>query len=228
MLRETKFGYGFLLVGTAAPYLIDKAFGLSLAILLSVLCLIVGAVLLWSGHWQKDGVLAPFKKSRDWLVFGAALSTLTVLLTVGATRAARQREVLETPDNGIEKQRLTLEYAPVVTLIYDEKMIKVFNKGRTAINIWGLSYGKIPRELAREPRLIAPDFYYYAVPEHIEQQFRDSLQVDQEGYTPCHIYITTADSKKYTVNCWLIGKKTSSDQINIHTQTLRTVEGWTE
>ena len=52
-------------------------------------------------------------------------------------------------------------------------------------------------------------------------QFRDSLQVDQEAYTPCHIYITTADSKKYTVNCWLIGKKTSSDQINIHTQTAK-------
>jgi len=105
MLRETKFGYGFLLVGTAAPYLIDKVFGLSWAILLSVLCLIVGGVLLWSGHWQKDGVLVPFKRWQEWVVFGAALTSFTVLLTIGATRAARQGEALKAPDTGIEKQR---------------------------------------------------------------------------------------------------------------------------
>ena len=67
--------------------------------------LIVGGVLLWSGHWQKDGVLVPFKRWQEWVVFGAALTSFTVLLTIGATRAARQGEALKPPDTGIEKQR---------------------------------------------------------------------------------------------------------------------------
>lgn len=84
MSKETKFGYGFLLVGTGVPYLIDKLFGLPFAILISLACVIVGCALLWAGHRHKDN--QPPKKIWNWLAIGACLSTLVVLSWVGIMR----------------------------------------------------------------------------------------------------------------------------------------------
>ena len=49
MPRETKFSYGFLLVGTGVPYLIDKVFGLAWAIGVSVACVLFGLAFLIAG-----------------------------------------------------------------------------------------------------------------------------------------------------------------------------------
>lgn len=86
MSRETKFGYGFLLVGTGVPYLIDKALGLTAAIVVSVACIVFGGAFLWAGHRDKDGEARPRRKIWEKLAFAAALSTLVVLISLGIFR----------------------------------------------------------------------------------------------------------------------------------------------
>jgi hypothetical protein len=125
----------------------------------------------------------------------------------------------------IEKQRLALEYAPVVTVLYQERQLRVFNSGRTPIGVWAVAYGNAQKKLPDAPRSIAPGFFYYFPSETLEQQMQDSLRSGQEGFTPCRVYITTADSQKHTAKCLLIGKR-SNGRISIHTQMLDTVGGW--
>lgn len=50
MSKETKFGYGFLLLGVGLPYLIDKLFGETAAIVVSGCCVLVAICLLIAGH----------------------------------------------------------------------------------------------------------------------------------------------------------------------------------
>lgn len=54
MSRETKFGYGFLLVGCALPYLIDKMFGPRTTSIISGVFFLLGAALLVSAHIPED------------------------------------------------------------------------------------------------------------------------------------------------------------------------------
>jgi|SRR5882724_2725792 len=50
MSRETKFGYGFLFVGTGLPYIITELFGPLSAAIASSVCLVIGIGLLVAGH----------------------------------------------------------------------------------------------------------------------------------------------------------------------------------
>lgn len=87
MLRETKFGYGFLLVGTGVPYLIDKMFGLFYAIFFSVACVLLGGAFLLAGHHHKEGEVRQPKKVWEIVAFGTALCSLAILISIGITRA---------------------------------------------------------------------------------------------------------------------------------------------
>lgn len=94
MSKETKFGYGFLLVGTGMPYLIDRLFGLSFAILISIACVIVGCALLYAGHWHKENQAT---RIWNWLAIGACLSTLIVLSWLGVMRILPKSEARPVP-----------------------------------------------------------------------------------------------------------------------------------
>lgn len=59
MSRETKFGYGFLLVGAALPYLAEKMFSPLMASIFSILSLAIGILLLIAGHMHRDTRAAP-------------------------------------------------------------------------------------------------------------------------------------------------------------------------
>ncbi len=58
MSKETKFGYGFLLVGIGGAFLIDKLFGAGPSLLIAAFCLLVGIALLVAGH-RDDSADAP-------------------------------------------------------------------------------------------------------------------------------------------------------------------------
>jgi hypothetical protein len=217
MLRETKFGYGFLLVGTAMPYLIDKIFGLTAAILVSVVCLVAGGVLLWSGHKHSDGILLPVKGWKKWGAFGAACCTLIILLTVGFRRAAQN-------ESGTTEASKNLEDPPAISVLYEPGKIRVFNTGRTSIAMWGFSYGDA-KTVETDSREIAPGFNYYLEAPDLEKQFLEHMKVGQEGFTPCRVFVELG-TRKYTVNCLLVAKKDTDTRAIIHTQMVKTVEGW--
>jgi hypothetical protein len=52
--RETKFGYGFLLVGAALPYLIDKLFGPVYALVAAAILLLAGIGCLVAAHLDRE------------------------------------------------------------------------------------------------------------------------------------------------------------------------------
>jgi hypothetical protein len=92
MLRETKFGYGYLMVGTGLPYLIDKALGLAWAIFVSVTFVVVGGAFLCAGHRQRGEQAGPRRTKLGWLAFGCTLSTLIVLISLGILRSMPKAE----------------------------------------------------------------------------------------------------------------------------------------
>jgi hypothetical protein len=85
MSQETKFGYGFLLVGTGTPFLISELLGLRWAIVISVACTVVGVAFLVSGHRHKE--TAKPKTIWEWLAVGGSLCTSIVLISIGVIHA---------------------------------------------------------------------------------------------------------------------------------------------
>jgi hypothetical protein len=78
MQRETKFGYGFLLVGAAFPYLADKLFGPTTALWVAAVTLLLGVMLLLAAHYHDE---PPIRKSMAMTIglfslYGAGLGAL--------------------------------------------------------------------------------------------------------------------------------------------------------
>ena len=116
MLRETKFGYGYLLVGTGLPLLIDRALGLSWGIFASVASVILGGCLIWSGQRHKDGEPRPRWKFWEVLAFIAALCTFIVLASIGILRIMPRNEnspALATSDTTLSGQSQTAATTPL-------------------------------------------------------------------------------------------------------------------
>lgn len=64
MERDSKLGYGFLFVGASAPYLIEHLFGPTSALVVTVVCAIVGVCFLWAGHNHRLTDQAPISSKR--------------------------------------------------------------------------------------------------------------------------------------------------------------------
>jgi hypothetical protein len=80
MARETKFGYGYLLVGAALPYLIDKLLGPIAALIAASIVGISGLVFLLAGHLHKDG--NKVKKHRGFM------ASIGIFALIGAASGA--------------------------------------------------------------------------------------------------------------------------------------------
>lgn len=91
MDRSSKFGYGFLLMGAAIPYLIEHTFGATIALIATLVCAIAGVVFLWSGHLHREPDDPPVSLSRKIatgvlgiiVIFGACLAGLKVYANSG-------------------------------------------------------------------------------------------------------------------------------------------------
>ena len=78
--KETKFGYGFLLVGSALPYLIDKLFGPIAALIVASICLVAGVALLVAAHLHRDKSGIRFRRGL--------MGTIGMFALIGATAGA--------------------------------------------------------------------------------------------------------------------------------------------
>jgi hypothetical protein len=76
MQRDSKLGYGFLLVGASIPYLIEHLFGASLALLVTIFCAILGVGFLCAGHVHRRPEDPPltFKKKTITGVLATAVT----------------------------------------------------------------------------------------------------------------------------------------------------------
>jgi hypothetical protein len=125
MLRETKFGYGFLLVGTGVPYLIDRVLGLSYAIFVSVACVVVGGAFLFAGHLQKNSEGRSKWKLGEILALSAALGTLVILISLGILRVMPKTESWSSDSRTIGTK--STEQPPIHTLLvrYSESTLPI-------------------------------------------------------------------------------------------------------
>lgn len=118
------------------------------------------------------------------------------------------------------------DYAPRISIIYNNKRIEIHNEGATDLYLYGAAYGDIdiPPE-SGEPRVIAPNAYYYLFADKLEDQFHADIGDNGQKLAPFHAFITTEDSRKYTVRGMLLGK-VMNGVVSIHTQVLKTLDGW--
>jgi len=117
MLRETKFGYGFLLVGAGLPFLIDKLFGIRWAIVISVACFIVGVVFLVEGHRHKEGAIQKPWTLWEYLATGGAVVALIAVISIAALR-----KMSSSPSNSEAPKATTMPTSlPIPTKLPDLK-----------------------------------------------------------------------------------------------------------
>ncbi len=67
MARDTKFGYGFLLVGGGMPYLVDKWFGVLPAMIIAAMLVLLGVIFLVAGHVHEKA------SPKQWRIAIAAI-----------------------------------------------------------------------------------------------------------------------------------------------------------
>lgn len=119
---------------------------------------------------------------------------------------------------------------PEVLLFYQNKRIEIHNPGPATLYLWGGAYGnsKVPLD-SSPPRVIVTGAYYYLFMDSFESQLRTALarKAAAEGTTSFHAFVTTEESKKYTIRGILLGKM-ADGSLSVHTQILPTVEGWND
>jgi hypothetical protein len=105
MQRDSKLGYGFLLVGAGLPFLIDKALGLTAAIIVSVVCVVSGGSFLVAGHRHSEGETRPRRKIWELIIIAASLGTLTVLLSIGILKVISKKESHKSDESQPQSQQ---------------------------------------------------------------------------------------------------------------------------
>jgi hypothetical protein len=79
MSRETKLGYGFLLVGSGLPYLVDKLLGPIFALITAAVCFVGGIAFLVAGHLHRN---------KKEVRFRGVMATIGMFTLVGAASGA--------------------------------------------------------------------------------------------------------------------------------------------
>jgi|SRR3990170_2090067 len=114
----------------------------------------------------------------------------------------------------IQKKRL---YEPSVAVIYEDKKLKIINKGQSNLFLWGINFLN-SYEIWNEPRVIATHTMFYfnmaALKKDAEIESNPNPPV-----LPLEIYLKNALQEKYTIKCLLIKRKTDG-LFRINTQML--------
>jgi hypothetical protein len=76
MQRDSKLGYGFLFVGAAMPYLIEHFFGATAALVVTIICAVLGIGFLWAGHVHRGKDDPPITLARKTITTILACSAI--------------------------------------------------------------------------------------------------------------------------------------------------------
>jgi hypothetical protein len=130
MSKETKFGYGFLLVGVGVPYLIDKLIGPIFALLVAVVCTIIGVALLRAGHTHRDreglGFSLPDKRTGEKTMTAVIIVVVAASLIWGVVRVVTREAKTDTPSPTITPVTHHIESTVTMTEWGAERGNKVY------------------------------------------------------------------------------------------------------
>jgi hypothetical protein len=149
---------------------------------------------------------------------------------VGVDIPIKDRVATAAEEQQQQKKPPVKTHPPEVLLIYRDKKIEIHNPGPGTLYFWGGAYGdsKVPLD-SSPPRVIVPGAYYYVFMDSVEDEFRAALTKKQAGAgtTTFHAFVTTENSRKYTVRGILLGKVVEGS-LSVHTQVLPTIDGWND
>ena len=118
------------------------------------------------------------------------------------------REQLQTA-----KEQLELEYMVSVDLVYQDKQLKIFNRGKTNLFLWGTRFNDFPRDIEKEPRLISPspqgpfgigESYYFLSGDSLERTLLGKFGDNGGGFVPMELFITDQRKKKHIIRFTLL------------------------
>jgi hypothetical protein len=124
MQRDTKLGYGFLLVGAALPFLVDKVLGLVFAIFVSVSFLVTGIGFLIAGHRHNENSPPWRPKLQEGLAIGASGATLIVLISLGLIRLMPRKEIVKMDAMAFQRSEPPEKNAPVAKPVAKTRELK--------------------------------------------------------------------------------------------------------
>lgn len=134
----------------------------------------------------------------------------------------------------IAQEELQLKYAVSVDLIYQDKQLKIFNRGKTNLFLWGTKFDNSSEVIEKQPRLLSPadgnafglgQSYYYLLGERLEKALIGKFGQNGEGLVPLELFIKNQNGQKHTVKCQLL-VKVINGAIQIHPQNVGIVLGW--
>lgn len=119
----------------------------------------------------------------------------------------------------VAQEQFTLNYLPSVDILYENKQIKIYNRGKTNLSFWGTKLGNGPKTIEKEPRIISPNpnTFYYLLFDHVEKEVVQKFGPSGETRVPFEVFIEDAKQQKYSVKSilWIV---VVDGQIKIHTQ----------
>jgi hypothetical protein len=236
MSRETKFGYGFWFAGIGVPYLIDKLVSQTAAFWCAVIFTAIGAILLFAGHQHRDAGDRPLSGGKKIGSYSVLVIMLAVLIFgIVKFRPSTDRLQGEKTPSVPEKTPPDSKPAPKqeprppeVLLVYQDQKINIYNPGPHTLYLYGGALGNAKVKVEKEPpRVIVPGAYYYLFTDNLEERIRSRLRDGQTGRDTFHAFVTTEESKKYTVRGILMVKM-QDGVLTINTQIIPTIMGWSD
>jgi hypothetical protein len=136
----------------------------------------------------------------------------------GTLTAQQQTLQIITQMNGALQTELGLNFAPALTITYDEsqKWLVFQNFGKTRLALWGSKLNGIG-DINTEPRIIAQGTGYKLPVEDVLKV--ESARVPKDGNEKLtfDVYLKTADDKSYVANYYLVFTW-KNDTLTINTQ----------
>lgn len=174
----------------------------------------------------------------DWAQRITLAVAIVAISYVAAHTIQKQRSVQATQQSPtIPKPSLPLatektiqtpsQNVPRVLFLYQEKQFRLYNLEDENLYLWGVTYGEGSIAIEKEPRVIPPKpAYYYLFADTFERRAREALEHQPEILVPCHFFLKTERSNKYTVKCALFAKRSDTGDISFNPQTISITKGW--
>lgn len=127
--------------------------------------------------------------------------------------------------NEINENLVKLEFFPSIEVIFDleEKRIRIYNKGRQNLYLWGTELNNNGRVMETQPRLVSIGGHYYLNAKKLLPEDVEGLDQNQRHEEILELYIESEDGKKYKVKTAFIFKKIH-ERIVIDSQTYPLVD----
>jgi hypothetical protein len=151
---------------------------------------------------------------RQQLLLGTIQASIVAIGTgaaiyVGVKQAAINQQLYD----------LHFTLAPEIAYDTDQKRLRIFNRGKENIWLWGTKYGTGPKSIEKEGRLISPAGFYYLLTANMEKEVREKVGTGGDIRVPFEVYFKDGRHRPYIVRIILFIQVTEG-KMAVHAQTV--------